>query len=54
MNSYVGGTAMLDGATQNFNYRYKTNEDSFPYGMYYKFGNVPKIENGFFGIPYST
>lgn len=35
-------------------YRYKTNKDSFPYGMYYKFGNVPKIENGFFGIPYST
>lgn len=35
-------------------YRYKTKEDSFPYGMYYKFGNVPKIENGFFGIPYST
>ncbi|MGN1316626.1 MAG: GNAT family N-acetyltransferase [Acutalibacteraceae bacterium] len=35
-------------------YRCKTNENSFPYGMYYKFGNVPKIENGFFGIPYST
>lgn len=26
MNQYVGGTAMLDGATQNFNYRYKTND----------------------------
>ena len=26
MNEYVGGTAMLDGATQNFNYRYKTND----------------------------
>ena len=25
-NNYVGGTAMLDGATQNFNYRYKTND----------------------------
>lgn len=35
-------------------YRCKADEVSIPYGMYYKFGNVPKIEKGFFGIPYST
>lgn len=35
-------------------YRYPSFENSVPYGMYYKFGNVPEIKKGFFGIPYST
>ena len=28
--------------------------DSIPYGMYYKINQVPEIQNGFFGIPYSN
>ncbi len=30
------------------------NENSVPYGMYYKLNNAPEIRNGFFGIPYAT
>lgn len=35
-------------------YRQKANENPYPYGMYRKFGDVPEINNGFFGICYST
>lgn len=28
--------------------------NSIPYGMYYKINQVPEIHNGFFGIPYSN
>lgn len=31
-----------------------SNENPIPYGMYYKLKNVPEIQNGFFGIPYSN
>ena len=35
-------------------YRQTANENSIPYGMFYKLNDAPEIENGFFGIPYST
>ena len=35
-------------------YRQVTNENTIPYGMFYKINDAPEIENGFFGIPYST
>ncbi len=34
-------------------YRQTAKENPVPYGMYYKTGNAPEIQNGFFGIPYS-
>ena len=34
--------------------RHISNENPIPYGMYYKLKNVPEIQNGFFGIPYSN
>lgn len=30
------------------------NENPIPYGMYYRLNDVPEIQNGFFGIPYSN
>ncbi len=35
-------------------YRQDANENPIPYGMYYKINDVPDIEKGFFGIPYSN
>ena len=35
-------------------YRQVANENAIPYGMFYKLNDVPKIQDGFFGIPYST
>ncbi len=35
-------------------YRQIANENPIPYGMFYKINDVPEIENGFFGIPYSN
>lgn len=35
-------------------YRQIPNENSIPYGMFYKITDVPEIRNGFFGIPYSN
>ena len=35
-------------------YRQNSNENSIPYGMFYKITDVPEIRNGFFGIPYSN
>ena len=35
-------------------YRHPTIENPIPYGMYYKINDVPEIQNGFFGIPYSN
>ncbi len=35
-------------------YRQISNENSIPYGMFYKLNDVPEIQNGFFGIPYSN
>ena len=35
-------------------YRQVANENSIPYGMFYKLNDVPEIQNGFFGIPYSN
>ena len=35
-------------------YRQTANSSPVPYGMYYKINDVPKIRNGFFGIPYSN
>ena len=35
-------------------YRKVANENSIPYGMFYKLNDVPEIQNGFFGIPYSN
>jgi len=35
-------------------YRQTAKENPVPYGMYYKTGNVPEIQNGYFGIPYSN
>lgn len=35
-------------------YRQISNEKPIPYGMIYRINDVPKIENGFFGIPYSN
>ncbi len=36
--------------------RYPANDKNncIPYGMYKQFGSAPKIENAFFGVPYST
>lgn len=34
--------------------RQVSNEKPIPYGMYYKLNDVPEIQNGFFGIPYTT
>lgn len=34
--------------------RQVANENSVPYGMFYKLNDVPEIKNGFFGIPYSN
>ena len=35
-------------------YRKVANENTIPYGMFYKLNDVPEIQNGFFGIPYSN
>lgn len=35
-------------------YRTTANENSVPYGMYYKITDAPEIEKGFFGIPYAN
>ena len=35
-------------------YRQTANENSIPYGMFYKLSDVPEIKNGFFGIPYAN
>lgn len=35
-------------------YREKTDNNSIPYGMYYKLNDAPEIQNGFFGIPYAN
>ena len=35
-------------------YRRSANENTIPYGMFYKLNDAPEIKNGFFGIPYST
>lgn len=35
-------------------YRQTVNENPIPYGMFYKLNDVPEIQNGFFGIPYSN
>lgn len=35
-------------------YRQRAFENPIPYGMYYKINDVPEIQNGFFGIPYSN
>lgn len=35
-------------------YRQTANENPIPYGMFYKLNDVPEIQNGFFGIPYSN
>ena len=35
-------------------YRHQAIENPIPYGMYYKINDVPEIQNGFFGIPYSN
>lgn len=34
--------------------RKSPDEKPIPYGMYYRLNDVPEIENGFFGIPYSN
>ena len=35
-------------------YRKQANKNPIPYGMYYRINDVPEIQNGFFGIPYSN
>lgn len=35
-------------------YRQISSEKPIPYGMIYRINDVPEIENGFFGIPYSN
>lgn len=35
-------------------YRQVSDKNSVPYGMFYKINDVPRIENGFFGIPYAN
>ncbi len=35
-------------------YRQIAIENPIPYGMFYKLNDVPEIQNGFFGIPYSN
>ena len=35
-------------------FRQASDKIPVPYGMYYKINDVPEIENGFFGIPYSN
>lgn len=39
---------------EEFIYRQVANENAIPYGMFYKLNDVPEIQDGFFGIPYST
>ena len=35
-------------------YRQISDDNPFPYGMFYKLSDVPEIKNGFFGIPYAN
>ncbi len=35
-------------------YRHVADKNKIPYGMYFKLKDVPEIQNGFFGIPYSN